>query len=114
MFEHEDQLLVYMTQAIDNLYTKTVEYTPSIDDFEDLVVNVDVRGDAAAKMKLSLADSHTITFEALKDEEYLAKKAAAEKKSPKKQKRAGVFDIAADAEDQDKGMGMSIIAQSSE
>ena len=42
MFDHEDVLLVYMTQSIDNLYTKTVQFRPDIEDFEDLVVNVEL------------------------------------------------------------------------
>lgn len=57
MFEHEDLLLIYMTQAVDNLYAKTVNYRPSIEDFNDLVINVDVKPDAAADFKQMLIES---------------------------------------------------------
>ena len=45
MFDHEDVLLVYMTQAVDNLYGKTVEFRPDIQDFNDLVINMDLKKD---------------------------------------------------------------------
>ena len=66
MFDHEDLLLVYMTQAVDNLYSKTVNFKPSIDNFDDLVVNVDVE---QTHIKTVLAQSHEITLDALRDEE---------------------------------------------
>ena len=46
-----------MTQAVDNLYAKTVAYRPSIEDFKDLVVNVNVRSGAAADLKHMLQES---------------------------------------------------------
>lgn len=60
MFDHEDQLVVYMTQAVDNLYTKTVNYRPSIDNFNDLVVSVDAEPLATQALKTALSASHTI------------------------------------------------------
>lgn len=51
MFDHEDVLLVYMTQAVDNLFAKTVNYRPNIDNFDDLVVNVHIEPEATATLK---------------------------------------------------------------
>ena len=68
MFDHEDLLLVYMTQAVDNLYTKTVNFRPNIENFDDLIVNIEVQEDSAAKLKTALGDSHEITFDSLRDE----------------------------------------------
>lgn len=68
MFDHEDLLLVYMTQAVDNLYTKTVNYRPNIENFDDLIVNVEVPRDSTTKLKAALTLSHEITFDALRDE----------------------------------------------
>lgn len=69
MFDHEDQLVVYMTQAVDNLYTKTVNYRPDIDNFNDLVVNVDAEPLATQALRTALSASHQIQFDALRDEE---------------------------------------------
>ena len=67
MFEHDDVLLVYMTQAIDNLHSNTVNFRPNIQDFDDLVINVDVKPDATITLKQALSDSQQISFDALRD-----------------------------------------------
>jgi len=68
MLEHDDPLLVYMTSAVDNVYAKTVNFRPSIDDFNDLVVKVDVQPNAALNFKQLLTESQNITFDTLRDE----------------------------------------------
>ena len=68
MFDHEELLLVYMTQAVDNLYTKTVNFRPNIENFDDLIVNVEVQEDSQVTLKTALSESHEITFDALRDE----------------------------------------------
>ena len=68
MFDHDDVLLVYMTQAVDNLFAKTVNYRPNIDNFDDLVVNVHIEPEATAILKQALTDSHQVTYDALRDE----------------------------------------------
>jgi len=45
MFEHDDLLIVYMTQAIDNLYAKTINFRPKIENLDDLVINVNLKPD---------------------------------------------------------------------
>jgi len=76
MFDNEDMLIVYMTQSIDNLYSKTVNYRPNIENFDDLVINVEVEPEARSALKAALTASHKIEFDALRDEEVkiLAKK----------------------------------------
>ena len=59
---------MYMTQAVDNLYTKTVNFRPNIENFDDLIVNVEVQEDSQATLKTALSESHEITFDALRDE----------------------------------------------
>ena len=51
MFDHEDVLLVYMTQAIDKIYSKTVNYKPNIDNLDDLVVNIEVDAEIGSTLK---------------------------------------------------------------
>jgi len=60
MFDHDELLLVYMTQAVDNLYTKTVNFRPRIDNFNDLVVNVDIKPEATTLLKQALSESHAV------------------------------------------------------
>ena len=72
MFDHEDVLIVYMTQAIDKIYSKTVNFIPNIDNFDDLIVNVEVDPAIGPSLKSALTDSHKITFDAMRDEESIA------------------------------------------
>ena len=58
MFDHDEDLLVHMTQAVDNLYTKTVHYKPSLDNFDDLIVNVEAEAESIDVVKKCLQDSH--------------------------------------------------------
>ena len=83
MFDNEDQLLVYMTQAVDNLYTKTVNYRPEIENFDDLVISVEAEPMATQALKTALAESHKVHFDALRDEEL--------KSSPKKRAESSLF-----------------------
>ena len=69
MFDHEDVLIVYMTQAIDKIYSKTVNYMPNIDNLDDLIVNVEVDPAIGPTLKSALTDSHNITFDAMREEE---------------------------------------------
>ena len=45
---------------MDNLYTKTVNFRPRIDNFDDLVVNVDIKPDATALLKQALSETHAV------------------------------------------------------
>ena len=54
---------------MDNLYAKTVNYRPNIDNLEDLVINVDFKLDSMDELKKFLSDSHQISFDALRDEQ---------------------------------------------
>ena len=54
MFDHEDELLTYMTQAVDNLYTKTVNFKPRIENLNDLIVKVEVPTEAPNTIKEAL------------------------------------------------------------
>ena len=72
MFDHEDVLIVYMTQAIDKIYSKTVNYMPNIDNLDDLIVNVEVDPAIGPTLKSALTDSHNITFDAMREEEGIA------------------------------------------
>jgi len=58
-----------MTQAIDNLYTKTVNYKPNIENFDDLVINVEVEPQVTTALKTAIATSHKIEFDSLREEE---------------------------------------------
>ena len=69
MFEHDDILLVYMTQAIENLHSSTINFRPNIDNFDDLIINVDVQPDASDSIKQALDESQQITLDTLRDEE---------------------------------------------
>ena len=46
-----------MTQVVDNLYTKTVQFKPDIGDLNDLVINMRVKNDAPFIFKTRLIDS---------------------------------------------------------
>ena len=50
-------MLVYMTQAIDSLYKKTVQFRPDIEDLDDLVINMQVKNDAPFTIKTELQAS---------------------------------------------------------
>lgn len=69
MFDHEDLLLVYMTQTVDNLYAKTVNFRPHIDNLDDLIVNIGVNPSAISALKKALSESHQISLGTLRDDE---------------------------------------------
>lgn len=54
---------------MDNLYAKTVNYRPNIDNLEDLVINVDFKIETIDELKNFLSESHQISFDALRDEQ---------------------------------------------
>ena len=46
-----------------------MNYRPNIENFDDLVINVEVEPESASALKATLAASHKIEFDALRDEE---------------------------------------------
>ena len=53
-----------------------MNFRPNIENFDDLIVNIEVQEDSANKLKTALGESHEITFDSLRDEVSHRQKAA--------------------------------------
>lgn len=64
--QHDEHMLVHMTQAVDNLYTKTAQFRPSIENLDELVVDLKLNHDAFKVIKTTLNESKSLSLDAVR------------------------------------------------
>ena len=79
------------------MYTKTVNYRPNIDNFDDLIVNLQIKQDAVPDIKKVLTESSELSFDALREDELRAPQAPYKAAAAVAAKSEDVFKLAADA-----------------
>ena len=64
---HEDGFLVYMTQTIDDLHSKQVNFRPKIDNLEEVMITLKLEEDAPEKLKEILHSAHELGFDTIRE-----------------------------------------------
>jgi len=59
--------LIYMTQTIDDLYSKQVNFSPKIDNLDEVMITLKLEENAPQKLHEILQVSHEIDFDTIRE-----------------------------------------------
>ena len=63
---HEDCFLIYMTRTIDDLYDKQVNFTPKIDNLNEVLIDLHMDEQAPEKLERVLSEAHGFKFDTIR------------------------------------------------
>jgi exonuclease VII large subunit len=64
---HEDCFLIYMTQTIEDLYSKQVNFSPKIENLDEVMITLKLEDDTQQKLHETLHTSHELAFDTIRE-----------------------------------------------